>query len=127
MNINFNGFNGKKKIVLLILAFALLAPLVILSFSYSFFDFRSSARTEKIDPKFAKANLNSDDKIDLKDFEIWLDHFNKVKRNSSYYVAVADINDNNKIDLLDLDAWIGLFQDYQKWLFEPIDTPSDRS
>lgn len=121
MNIHFNNFKDKKKIGLLLLAFALLTPLVILSFSPSSFDSRSSARTEKIDPKFAKANLNPDNEINLDDFSVLYGHIKKNRKDPKYYNKVADLASDNKLDLDDFLEWLKLYRAFRKWVTEPID------
>ena len=121
MNIHFNNFKDKKKIGLLLLAFALLTPLVILSFSSSSFDSRSSARTEKIDPKFAKANLNPDNEINLDDFSVLYGHIKKNRKDPKYYNKVADLASDNKLDLDDFLEWLKLYRAFRKWVTEPID------
>ena len=121
MNIHFNSFKDKKKIGLLLLAFALLTPLVILSFSSSSFDSRSSARTEKIDPKFAKANLNPDNEINLDDFSVLYGHIKKNRKDPKYYNKVADLASDNKLDLDDFLEWLKLYRAFRKWVTEPID------
>lgn len=112
MNIHFNNFNGRKAILLLLVVFALLTPIVIISFSSSSFDSRSSANNIALTEELKKADLNSDKVINLDDFRIWLDHFNKVKRQPTYFINIADVNVDKKIDLYDFSKWLELYRKY---------------
>lgn len=111
---------------LLLFAFALLTPLVIISFSSSSFDSRSSARTEKLDSKFNKANLNSDNEIDLDDFRVLYDHIKNNRKDPKYYSKVADLTADNKLDLDDFHAWLALYRAFKKSKTESINTSNGK-
>lgn len=122
MKFTVGNLNEKKKLLLLLGAFAVLTPIVVLSFSKSF-DTRSSAKIENMPEKFKIADLNGKDGVTLADFDIWLSHFIQRDKKPSYYNKIADLDANNQIGLADFDKWLALFLDYQVWSANPPTTP----
>lgn len=126
MKFTLGNLNEKKKLLLLLGAFAVLTPIVVLSFSKSF-DTRSSAKIENMPEKFKIADLNGKDGVTLADFDIWLSHFIQRDKKPSYYNKIADLDANNQIGLADFDKWLALFLDYQVWSANPSTTPTPPS
>jgi len=106
----------KKKTLILTLVFSLLIPLTVFSImdEGGAFDTRSQAQTQLME-QFRGADIDNNSKVDLADFEIWLQMWKGYRQNKSSYSSDADLDKNGGIGLSDFALWLEQWRGYKAY------------
>ena len=103
----------KNFIIAYFLCFLLLPLLVFLTTNITNFDFRSLAGSlTRLSDDVAKADLNTDKRISIADYAIWISYYTKYAHNKGDFNEIADLNKDNSISISDYAEWINAYKKF---------------
>jgi hypothetical protein len=110
----------KKKILILTLVFSLLIPLTVFSVmdERGAFDTRSQAQSQ-LREEFRVADIDSNSRVDLNDFEGWLEMWKGYKANKSEYTNRGDLDEDGVIGISDYAMWLEQWRGYKAYAANP--------
>jgi hypothetical protein len=110
----------KKKTLILTLVFSLLIPLTVFSImdESGAFDTRSDAQSQLME-QFRAADIDNNGKVDLNDFDSWLEMWKGYKANKASYSRDGDIDGNGGIGISDFAMWLEQWRGYKAYAANP--------
>lgn len=110
------NFGYKKGLGIGLFAFLLLLPLIVFyAVNGNSFDTRSRAGDVLVLPDDYKAgDLNSDLRVTVSDFTVWVSYYRAYTNNHSYDVS-ADLNNDSEVTVSDFIEWLAIYRSYKSW------------
>ncbi|MBP5204454.1 hypothetical protein J6Z48_02320 [bacterium] len=104
-----------KKEFLLLFSVLLIFPVFIFYafFSKSFVTSTKADSTQSLPASISFADLNSDSRISISDFTIWLGYYSQFAKYDKYN-ADGDFNDDRRISISDFRLWLDAYLSYAK-------------
>lgn len=110
----------RKKSLIFAIVFSLLIPLTVFSImdERGAFDTRSQAQSELLE-EFKSADIDNNSRVDLSDFEGWLDMWKGYKANKSSYSRDGDLDEDGSIGISDFAMWLEQWRGYKEYTADP--------